>query len=107
MSYGRSFLVLSQLRIWWKVYDEKDRNEMFLVMKSEDLEPKEDGSVDLKRITDFIGVSEMNVNGTDEIHATDNRTINTTTQVMLRKLYEPFNHELRVLLGNDWENPWI
>jgi len=123
---GRGLYVM-QLRIWWKVYNQKERRDKFLIVKSESLLPTEtmDGNgdgdgdrVDLKRITDFLGVVALNVTSYDTAAVTvsanfhlaseKESTISGTTEITLRDLFGPFNYELGEMLGGGeiWSNPW-
>ncbi len=123
---GRGLYAL-QLRVWWKHYNKKERDDLFLIMDSESLKPDESsGMIDLRLLTDFLGISEMSVNGTKKgIHSSklikdyrknqfnityggedDPLTLSDTTREKLRRFYEPFNAELKAMLGEEWEQTW-
>ena len=98
----------AQLSLWWKVYNEDERRNQFLVMKSEDLRPNADGHVHLKNITEFIGVSDRSIESPREIHKTDDiGPMRNETKVRLRRLYLPFNDALDDFLGSSWHDPWL
>lgn len=104
---GRGIYAL-QLRMWWKAYDEEERRDNFLVMRSEDLRPDEDGRVHLKNVTDLMGVADkMVINYPVVIHRTFGiREMQNETKNRLRRLYEPFNDVLEQYLGSSWHDPW-
>ena len=98
----------AQLSLWWKVYNEDERKNQFLVMRSEDLRPDADGHVHLKNITEFIGVSDRSIESPREIHKTDDiGPMRNETKVRLRRLYLPFNDALHDFLGSSWHDPWL
>jgi hypothetical protein len=98
----------AQLSLWWKVYNEDERRNQFLVMRSEDLRPNADGHVHLKNITEVIGVSDRSMASPREIHKTnDIGPMRNKTKVRLRRLYLPFNDALDDFLGSSWHDPWL
>jgi hypothetical protein len=96
-----------QLSLWWQTYDLEERKSQFFVMRSEDLRPDVDGYIQLKNITDFIGVSAKNITTRKKFHATKNiGPMQDGTKFRLRRLYTPFNDALVDFLGPDWCDPW-
>ncbi len=106
VSRGLYFLQLSH---WFKEYNStEDRGKIF-VMKSESLLPdKETNMIDIKPITDFIGVNELEISTKGKIHATSSRfgPMNVDTKQKLCELFDPFNKKLGSLLGKDWDDSW-
>ena len=103
---GRGMYAL-QLSLWWQTYDLKERKNQFFVMRSEDLRPDVDGFIQLKNITDFIGVSAKNITSRRKFHATKNiGPMQDGTKFRLRRLYTPFNDALVDFLGANWCDPW-
>ncbi len=62
--------------------------------------------IDMNPITDFLGISEMIVDGSKVFHATKDSKMPQKTREMLQSYYSPFNGELKILLGEEWDNPW-
>ncbi len=122
---GRGLYAL-QLRVWWKHYNKKERDDLFLILNSKSLKPDESsGMIDLRPVTNFLGISELSVNGTEVIHSgetyvkkmnkrknitfgrkDDPLKLSDTIREKLRLFYEPFNAELKMMLGEEWEHPW-
>ena len=106
---GRGIYSL-QLNIWWKVYNNDERRKQFLVIRSEDLKPDTVGNVDIRNITNFIGISDRKVVSEKRIHGTgeDAGPICNETEDRLRRLYLPFNAALDEFLGStsSWHDPW-
>ncbi len=105
---GRGLYCL-QLEMWYKYYQDEARKNI-LIVKSESLAPNTTtNEVNLKSITDYIGVSEYNFisKPTERIHKSkDIGQIKTETQEYLQRLFEPFNKRLHSMLGEGWEDPW-
>jgi len=101
---GRGLYSL-QLRVLWKLYNDEERKELFLIMKTNDLVPDASGKINLRPVTDFLGLSEANVYQ-HGFRAPSPYPIDNATKTMLYDLYEPFNRELKEYLGQEWENPW-
>ena len=98
----------AQLSLWWKVYNEDERKNQLLVMRSEDLRPDADGHVHLKNITEYIGVSDKSIKSPKQFHETnDIGPMRNETKVGLRRLYLPFNDALDDFLGSSWHDPWV
>jgi len=97
-----------QLKVWWKLYNEEERRDQFLILKSESLRPDtQSGMIDFRPVTNFLGVSDVTVNGTEVIHASHkimDSSSDDETRLLLRKLYAPYNKELETLLGKEWES---
>ena len=109
---GKSFigrgLYYMQLEIWLDHYrDEKSRKKL-LFIKSEDIRPNPTTKeVDLKPITDFIGLPDITIKANETIHSTkDVGEMNIATRIKLQELFEPFNKKLFEILGKEWENVW-
>ncbi len=106
ISRGLYFL---QLHRWFKVYNSTERENIFIT-KSENLLPdNRTHMIDLKPITDFIGIDEMEVISMKKIHATRSYhfgPMKSETKQKLREIFHPFNKKLGDLLGQDWNNPW-
>jgi len=100
-------LYVAQLRVWWKVYGEQ-RKEKILVVKSEDMRPKEDGYIHLEDIFDFIGIVGDKIKHKREIHHTDDfGPMREKTKMKLRRFYSDFNDALEELLKTTvWQDPW-
>ncbi len=103
---GRGLYFL-QLEIWYKHYQDEARKNI-LIIKSENLLPsKTTNKINLKLITDFIGIPEYEVTHNQTIHATkDIGPMKNETRQYLERLFEPFNKRLHSLLGDGWEDPW-
>lgn len=102
-------LYYMQLQSWFKQYNDDEARKQILVVKSESLIPDNiTKSINLKVLTDFIGVEEMNVIEEERIHATNSSLgpMKKETKRKMRQLFDPFNKKLFLLLGQDWENPW-
>mmetsp|Transcript_2987 Transcript_2987/g.3974 ORF Transcript_2987/g.3974 Transcript_2987/m.3974 type:complete len:373 (-) Transcript_2987:399-1517(-) len=94
------------------VFDEygPEAKDKILVIRSEDLRPNlVTNMIDLKPITDFLGIDEMNIIAEKNFHATDAKVSGPMTDQdlnTLRRLYDPYNKELHSILGDGWEDPW-
>jgi len=105
---GRGLYYLQFLR-WFRVYNTPEDREKIFVTKSESLLPdRETQQVDIKPITDFIGIDEMNIVAEKKIHATtsDVGPMKDETRQRLEKLFDPFNKQLKSVLGEKWDDPW-
>uniref|UniRef100_A0A7S2A584 Sulfotransferase domain-containing protein n=1 Tax=Ditylum brightwellii TaxID=49249 RepID=A0A7S2A584_9STRA len=99
-------LYVAQLRVWWKVYGEQ-RKEKILVVKSEDMRPKEDGYIHLKDIFDFIGITGGKIKHKRKIHHTDGSPMREVTKIKLRRFYSNFSDALEELLESKvWQDPF-
>ena len=68
-----------------------------------------DGHVNLKTITDFIGVAEMNFTNIWKkvVHTgKDFGDMLEETKIRLRHQHRPFKHALVNFLGADWDDNW-
>lgn len=79
-----------------------------MFVKSEDLLPNPTThEVDLKPITDFIGLPNITIKAQEKIHSTKKGSeMNTDTRIKLERLFDPFNKKLFEILGKEWENVW-
>lgn len=103
-------LYYMQLLVWAKHYSFDEAKKEILILKSETLKPdKATNKVNLKNITDFISVDNLEVNvGERKIHSYEELSapMNNETRAELKKLFDPFNKQLFSLLGKGWNNPW-
>ena len=83
-------------------------NNMIFITKSESLLPNvATKEINLKPITDFIGVEEIKVLSKKKIHSFPGLgPMKNETLIRLQKLYAPFNKKLYSILGHGWEDPW-
>jgi len=98
-----------QLRRWFKEYNTTEERKKIFITKSEKLLPDENTHViDIKPITDFIGIDEIEVIFKEKIHATSSGfdEIKDETRQKLNKIFDPFNKDLERLLGDEWKDPW-
>mmetsp|Transcript_25980 Transcript_25980/g.38911 ORF Transcript_25980/g.38911 Transcript_25980/m.38911 type:complete len:394 (-) Transcript_25980:184-1365(-) len=105
---GRGLYFL-QLLQWFKEYNTVEDREKIYVTKSESILPdKETHVVDLKPITDFLGIDELEVISEEKIHATVSHfgPMKDETEQKLMEIFDPFNKKLESLLGKDWKDPW-
>ncbi len=105
---GRGLYAL-QLRLWWKQYNKEERDKQLLIIDSDALRPdKLTGMIDMKTVTDFLDISEItNLDGTRVIHkGKGTLQLSNSTKERLRVFYEPFNTELKKMLGENWESTW-
>ena len=104
---GRGLYFL-QLQQWFNEYNDDMSRKLIFAYKSENMKPnKETHQINLKPLTDFIGIEEVNMITAEEMHKTkDIGPMKNETKRMLRKFYEPFNRMLYSQLGEGWENPW-
>lgn len=105
---GRS-LYFVQLERWFKHYKGEMRKNIF-ISKSENLLPHPmSKKINMKPITDFIGIHEHNItNANKKIHASRRNMgpMKKETRQYLEKIFDPFNKRLVSLLGDGWEDPW-
>ena len=103
---GRGLYFL-QLKQWFDEYNDKTSRKLIFAFKSESLKPdKQTSRVNLKPLTDFLGIKEINVKGS-KLHKTEDiGPMKDETRQMLRRFYEPFNRMLYSQLGEGWENSW-
>ena len=107
---GRGLYYL-QIERWLKHFDYgggQNNNGNVLILKSENLLPHESTKkVDLKSLTDFIGIDELDIVAHEKIHTyTGAKPLQDETRIKLEHIFDPFNKKLGALLGKEWENPW-
>ena len=105
---GRGLYYLQFLR-WFREYNSTEDREKIYITRSESILPDEEThEVNMKPITDFIGIDEMEVVPKDKIHETPSYLgpMKDATRERLEKIFDPFNKHLVSLLGKEWDDPW-
>ncbi len=98
-----------QLQRWFKEYSTAEDRDKIFITKSESLLPdKKTKVIDMKAMTDFIGIDEMEVVAEEKIHATSSEfgPMQDETKQRLQAIYDPFNKKLGDILGEGWDDPW-
>lgn len=101
-------LYYMQIQRWLQVYNDDDSRIQIFVTKSENLLPHNTTKkVNMKPLTDFIGIDEIEITAKRKIHTyVGFGPMKEETRKKLQKIFDPFNKELFSLLGDDWMDPW-
>jgi len=107
-------LYFVQLRYFCVAFRKEGRpmEEVLLPLRSEDMEPADDGTVPLLgAVTDFLSLPPLRrgEEGAQRYHGQDRVAAPAMTAEMrreLRELYAPCNGLLGVLFGGAWASPW-
>jgi len=100
-----------QLYFWKEAYGEKALlGEKLLAVRNDYLEPnKITHEINLKRISDFMNMTDIGSVISGKIHQTTDAykgKVSDEVRIKLQNLYRPFDRELSYLLGSEWEQPW-